>query len=88
MANTKSAKKNVLINERNRTRNLRYKTLSKTVIKEANLAIESGHEQAEALVRSTLRTLDKLVSKGILKQSTVARKKSRLAIRLNKKVSA
>lgn len=88
MANTKSAKKNVLINERNRTRNLRYKTLSKTVIKQANSAIESGSDQAESVLRNTLRTLDKLVSKGILKKSTVARKKSRLAIRLNKSVAA
>ncbi|NDD66281.1 30S ribosomal protein S20 [bacterium] len=83
MANTKSAKKNVLINQRNRERNLAYKTLAKTVVKQANQAIESNPSQAETTLRVALKTLDKLATKGIIKRSTVARKKSRLALRFN-----
>jgi len=88
MANTKSAKKNVLLNHRNRERNLAYKTLSKTVVKQFHQAVEANPSQAETSLRVALKTLDKLATKGIIKRSTVARRKSRLALRLNKATAA
>ncbi len=87
MANTKTAKENILITRRNAKRNLHYKTRMKTLVKKALLAVESGAEDREKIVREALRNIDKTVSKGVVKKSTAARKKSRLAIRLHKSLA-
>ncbi|NBV42244.1 30S ribosomal protein S20 [bacterium] len=83
MANTKSAKKNILINERNRQRNQGYKTLIKTVMKKSIAAIEDKSENREDVVKAALRTIDKTASKGIIHRKAAARRKSRLARALN-----
>ncbi len=87
MANTKSAKKNVLINQRNRGRNLHHKSKMKTLIKKAVLAIENNIENKIELLRNALRTIDKTVSAGVIKKSTAARRKSRLTLLFNKSTS-
>ncbi len=84
MANTKSAKKNVLLNQRNRSRNLHYKSKMKTFIKKAVLAIENNVENKVEVLREALRTIDKTVSAGVLKKTSAARKKSRLTLLFNK----
>jgi small subunit ribosomal protein S20 len=84
MANTKSAKKNVLLNQRNRSRNLHYKSKMKTFIKKAVLAIENNVEDKVQVLRDALRTIDKTVSAGVLKKTSAARKKSRLTLLYNK----
>ncbi len=83
MANIKSSKKDILVNERNRQRNLKYKTLIKTVIKKSLGAIESQAENRVDVVKQALRTLDKTVSKGVLHKKAAARRKSRIARALN-----
>ncbi len=83
MANIKSSKKNIEINERNRTRNLKYKTLVKTVIKKSLAAVAAGAENRIDVVKSALRTLDKTVTKGVLHKKAAARRKSRIARALN-----
>ncbi len=83
MANIKSSKKNIEINERNRKRNLKYKTLVKTVIKKSLAAVAAGAENRIDVVKSALRTLDKTVTKGVLHKKAAARRKSRIARALN-----
>ncbi|NDC82185.1 30S ribosomal protein S20 [bacterium] len=83
MANNKSSKKNILINERNRQRNLKYKTLVKSVIKRALSAISENTEGKAEIVKNAMRTIDKTVTKGVTHKKAAARRKSRLARALN-----
>ena len=81
MANIKSAKKRVLIAERNRVRNVAFKTSIKTALKKV-LELAKG-EDAEALnaaISRAYQLCDKAVSKGVLHKNTAARKKSRLVL--------
>jgi len=84
MANYKSAKKRILIAERNRERNIVIKSRVRTAIKKALRSLEEGSDQVEVLTKHAVSQLDKAQSKGILHKNTVARYKSRLI----KKVSA
>lgn len=84
MANSKSAKKRVLINERNRVRNQAVKTRVKTMIKKVLAAVEAKEvEAAKAALTVAFKELDKAVTKGVLKKNTASRKKSRLAVKVN-----
>ena len=84
MANSKSAKKRVLINERNRVRNQAVKTRVKTMIKKVLAAVEAKEvEAAKAALTVAFKELDKAVTKGVLKKNTASRKKSALAKKLN-----
>ena len=84
MANSKSAKKRVLINERNRVRNQAVNTRVKTMIKKVLAAVEAKEvEAAKAALTVAFKELDKAVTKGVLKKNTASRKKSRLAVKVN-----
>lgn len=87
MANTKSAKKNILINLRNRTRNVQYKTKVKSVVKKAQNAISSNAAEKSEQVRLAIKTIDQIASKGILHKKAASRKKSSLAKALNKSLN-
>lgn len=84
MANNKSAKKRVELNERNRVRNQAIKTRVKNVTKKVLAAIE-GKDKAVALevLSVAYKEFDKAVTKGVLKKNTVSRKKARLAAKVN-----
>lgn len=85
MANIKSAKKRVLITQRNTERNTAFKTSIKTAVKKAlACAASEDKEQLNALVSKVYQLCDKAVSKGILHKNTAARKKSRLTKAVNK----
>ena len=85
MANIKSAKKRVLVNQKKADRNTMIKSAVKTEIKKVRTAIEAGNkeEAAKALLAAT-SAIDKAESKGIIKKNTAARKVSRLALAVNK----
>lgn len=84
MANSKSAKKRVLINERNRVRNQAVKTRVKTMTKKVLAAIETADvEAAKAALTVAYKEFDKAVTKGVLKKNTASRKKARLAAKVN-----
>lgn len=85
MANIKSAKKRVLVAERNAEKNKAIKTGVKTAVKKVRAAIEANDKNAaqEALVAATT-TIDKACSKGVYHKNTAARKVSRLAAAVNK----
>ncbi|WP_320046957.1 30S ribosomal protein S20 [uncultured Ilyobacter sp.] len=84
MAHSKSAKKRVLIAERNRQRNQDVKSRVKTMAKKVLTDVETNNnEAAQASLSLVYKELDKAVSKGILKKNTVSRKKARLAAKVN-----
>ncbi len=85
MANIKSAKKRVLIAERNRQRNVAFKTSIKTAAKKVlELAKSEDKEALNAAISKAYQLCDKAVSKGVLHKNTAARKKSRLTKAVNK----
>ena len=79
MATTKSAKQEILVNERNRQRNIAVRSRMKTYIKKAEEAIEAKDaEQVKTALPLAISEIDRAISKGVLHASTGARKKSRL----------
>lgn len=85
MANIKSAKKRVLIAERNRLRNVAVKTSIKTAVKKVlELANGDDNDALNAALSKAYQLCDKAVSKGVLHKNTAARKKSRLTKAVNK----
>ena len=83
MANIKSAKKRVLIAEKNRIRNVAFKTSIKTAVKKV-LELAKDKEALNSALSKAYQLCDKAVGKGILHKNTAARKKSRLTIAVNK----
>ena len=85
MANIKSAKKRVLIAEKNRIRNVAFKTSIKTAVKKVlELAKGEDKEALNSALSKAYQLCDKAVGEGILHKNTAARKKSRLTIAVNK----
>lgn len=84
MAHSASAKKRVLINERNRERNVAIKSRVKTMVKKVLVAVENKNlDAAKAALSVAYKELDKAVTKGVFKANTSSRKKSRLAAKVN-----
>ena len=84
MAHSRSAKKRVLIAERNRERNQAVKSRVKTMVKKVLAAVEVKEvEAANAALSVAYKELDKAVTKGIIKKNTASRKKARVAAKVN-----
>jgi small subunit ribosomal protein S20 len=80
MANIKQQKKRVLIQERQRNENLRYRSTIKTLTKRLETAVSDGDaEKVSAEHRELVRTIDRAAMRGALHKNTAARKKSRAA---------
>ena len=85
MANIKSAKKRVLIAEKNRLRNASFKSSIKTAAKKVlELAKGDDKDALNKAISKVYQLCDKAVVKGILHKNTAARKKSRLTLAVNK----
>lgn len=85
MPNIKSAKKRVKVIEKKTLRNQMVKSAIKTYIKKVEALAEAGDKTAAAQALSlTTKKLDQAVAKGIMKKNTAARRKSRLALLVNK----
>lgn len=84
MPNIKSAKKRVLVTERNNLRNKSCRSALKTEIKKADVALSGKDANMDAAVKAAIKKIDQAVSKGVLHKNTAARKKSALAVKLNK----
>ena len=84
MANIKSAKKRIKVTETKTLNNRMIKSALKTAVKKFEMAIEANNaEEAKALFVKAAKSLDMAASKGVLHKNMVARKKSRLAAKLN-----
>lgn len=86
MPNTKTAKKQLLINERNRERNQHYKSLMKTTMKKARTVIDAGEDrnEAQAAINKAVKVLHRTASRGIIKRQNASRRISRLMTSFNK----
>ena len=90
MANSKSAKKRIEINNRNRLRNKYYKTSVRTLIKLFFSTLETykvsqkidDKKKAQEILSSVYSLIDKGMKKNIFPKNRAARKKSKLAIYL------
>ena len=96
MANNKSAKKRITLNERNRLRNRRYKSSVRTLTKAFFHNLEtykiSKSSETKQELQKTLNSVYSLIDKGtkkkIFHKNTAARKKSQLTRHLNSLASA
>jgi small subunit ribosomal protein S20 len=78
MANIKQQRKRVLIQERQRNENLRYRSTIKTLTKRLESAVADGDaERVASEHRDLVRTIDRAAARGALHKNTAARKKSR-----------
>tara|TARA_B100000780_G_scaffold251434_1_gene198071 strand:+ start:300 stop:581 length:282 start_codon:yes stop_codon:yes gene_type:complete len=88
MANTKSAKKRILINERNRLQNRFYKTSVRTLTKiflknleiYKNSPTPENKEKLQNILNSTYSLIDKGYKKNVFHKNTAARKKSKITL--------
>ena len=85
MANIKSAKKRILVNQNKALQNQMVKSQLKTIIKKFNAAVASGDKaQASELYRLAVKKIDQAVARGILHKNNAAHKKSEFTIKFNK----
>lgn len=84
MPNTPSAAKRARQSERRRQRNQAIKSATRTAVRKAREALESGDvQQAISRLQDAASALDRAARKGIIHPNQAARRKSRLARRLN-----
>ncbi|WP_244833298.1 30S ribosomal protein S20 [Clostridium sp. BJN0001] len=84
MANIKSAKKRILVTRTKTANNRMIKSGLKTVIKKFETAVDAKNvEEAKTLYTSVVKTLDMAATKNVIHKNMAARKKSRLAAKLN-----
>ncbi|MGM9928610.1 MAG: 30S ribosomal protein S20 [Bacillus sp. (in: firmicutes)] len=83
MPNIKSAIKRVATAEQKRAKNATAKSAMRTAVKQAEAAIANNEANAKEVLVAASKKLDKAATKGLIHKNAAARKKSRLAKRLN-----
>lgn len=87
MANTKSARKRIVTNKRNRLQNRYYKTsvrtLTKLFLKTLDDQTPQSKEKLQTILNSIYSFLDKGTKKNVFHKNTAARQKARLASKLS-----
>jgi small subunit ribosomal protein S20 len=84
LANIKSAKKRILVNETKAARNKQIKSKVKTMIKKVDAAVVAGDKAiAKTTLVEAVAEIDKACSKGVFHKNTAARKVSRLTKAIN-----
>ncbi|MBB5264536.1 small subunit ribosomal protein S20 [Catenibacillus scindens] len=85
MANIKSAKKRILVNQTKAARNKSIKSSVKTAIKKVDAAIAAKDaDAAKTALLAATSAIDKAASKGVYHKNTASRKISRLNLAVNK----
>ena len=84
MANIKSAKKRILVNETKAARNKSIKSGVKTAVKKVDVAVAEGNKEAGvAALQNAISTIDRAATKGVYHKNTASRKISRLTKAVN-----
>ncbi|MBR6528073.1 MAG: 30S ribosomal protein S20 [Lachnospiraceae bacterium] len=84
MANIKSAKKRILVNETKAARNKSIKSGVKTAVKKVDVAVAEGNKEAAvAALQNAISTIDRAATKGVYHKNTASRKISRLTKAVN-----
>lgn len=85
MANIKSAKKRILVNQTKAARNKAIKSTVKTAVKKVDAAVAANDKAAAAVaLQGAIVEIDKATSKGVYHKNTASRKVSRLTLSVNK----
>lgn len=85
MPNIKSAKKRVELAKAANAKNKAEKSVLRSTVKKFDAAVAEGNrEQANSAYKAAVKTVDQAVKKGILHKNTAARKKSSMAVKMNK----
>lgn len=86
---TKSAKKQVGVDERRRQRNKSVRSLCRgNIVKAGRLITAGDFEAARQAVAVAIQSLDRATSKGVLHANNAARRKSRLIKKLSQAAGA
>lgn len=88
MANIKSQMKRNRQNEKRHARNKAVRSELKTRVKSAVTKADGGAEDASTAARLAVKRIDKAAAKGVIHKNAAARRKSRLAKRLNAAAAA
>jgi small subunit ribosomal protein S20 len=84
MPNIKSAIKRVKTTEKNRAQNAAQKSALRTAVKNVEVSVQNSDvDTAKNALHTAAKKLDKAVTKGLIHKNAAARKKSRLAKKLN-----
>ena len=84
MANIKSAKKRILVNETKAARNKAIRSKVKTAIKKVDAAVVAKDaEAAKAALLNATSVIDKAATKGVYHKNNAARKVSRVSKAVN-----
>lgn len=84
MANIKSAKKRILVNETKAARNKAIKSKVKTYVKKVETAVaDKNVEVAQTALKEAISEINKAGSKGVYHKNTCARKVARLTKAVN-----
>jgi len=87
LANIKSAKKRILVNQTKADRNKAIRSGVKTAVKKVYAAIDANDkEAAKAALLAATSTIDKATTKGVYHKNYASRKISRLNLAVNKMV--
>jgi small subunit ribosomal protein S20 len=85
MAITTGAKKAVRSSERKRVYNIRTTGKMRDVVKDIKKAIVAGNgAEAKAMLPAAYKAIDKAAKRGVIKDNTAGRKKSRLSAAIKK----
>ena len=85
MANIKSAKKRILVNQTKALQNKMFRSQLKTDIKKYYAAIEAGDVAlAQDTYKAAVKKIDQAAARGIIHKNAAARKKSQFTKALNK----
>ena len=84
MANIKSAKKRILVNETKAARNKAIRSKVKTACKKVEASVTAGDKAAaQASLVAAISEIEKATTKGVYHQNTSSRKVSRLTKAVN-----
>ena len=84
MANIKSAKKRILVNETKAARNKAIKSKVKTAVKKVDTAVaQKDSEAAKTALHAAIVEISKAGSKGVYHKNNASRKVSRLSKAVN-----
>ena len=84
MANIKSAKKRILVNQTKAARNKSIRSAVKTSMKKVEAAVAANDKAAaNAALTDAISTISKAASKGVYHKNNAARKVSRLSKAVN-----
>ena len=85
MANIKSAKKRILVNQTKALQNKMFRSQLKTDVKKYYAALESGDAAlAQETYKQAVKKIDQAAARGIIHKNAAARKKSQFTKALNK----